>query len=168
LYSSKDSSSSYSSSRLNISGSQYRIHSLPQYSFPEYVSFLTAPNAYTPCHSSPSYQLNKIPKPNQKISTQSFIILLNCAKSIQTISYILQVATKSPNPDFVGLQEPRLESNGLSPVNDAFIIFYSSYKPKCAMYIRSLKYICTSQTFAKSNCFLRYKILYHSLLLFIL
>jgi hypothetical protein len=96
LYSSEDSPSSSSSSRLNIGGSQHRIHSLPQHSFSENVSFPTAPNASTPCYSSPSHQPNKIPKPNQKVFTQSFIISLNCAKSIQTTSYILQVAAKSP------------------------------------------------------------------------
>jgi hypothetical protein len=84
LYSLEDSPSSSSSSRLNIGGSQHRIHS-----FSENVSFPTAPNASIPCYSSPSHQPNKIPKPNQKAFTQSFIISLNCAKSIQTTSYIL-------------------------------------------------------------------------------
>jgi hypothetical protein len=81
LYSSEDSPSSSSSSRLNIGGSQHRIHLLPQHSFSENVSFLTAPNASTPCYSSPSHQPNKIPKPNQKAFTQPFIISLNYEKA---------------------------------------------------------------------------------------
>jgi hypothetical protein len=60
------------------------------------------------------------------------------------MSYILQVAAKSPNTDILCLQKPGLESNGLPPVNDAFTILYPSHKPKCATYIRSVKYICTS------------------------
>jgi hypothetical protein len=88
LYSSEDKPSSSSSSMLNIGRSQPRIHSLPQHSFSENVSFPTAPNASIPCYSFSSHQPNKIPKPNQKAFTQSFIISLNCKKHTNSVIYI--------------------------------------------------------------------------------
>jgi hypothetical protein len=87
-YSSEDKPSS-PSSMLNSGRSRPPIHSLPQHSFSENISFPTAPNVSIPRHSSSSHQPNTIPKPNQKAFTQSFIISLNCAKNIQTTSYIL-------------------------------------------------------------------------------
>jgi hypothetical protein len=82
------------------------------------------------------------------------ILSLNCAKNIQTTTFVIQLAVKSTENVILCLQEPAFEAKGEPPHHPLFTCYSSGKRPKCVTYVRNAEGISSMQVFSPEDCFL--------------
>jgi ribonuclease HI len=90
------------------------------------------------------------------------ILSLNCAKSLASTAFALNYALKKSECIAICLQEPGLEKSGMPPSHSGFTCFTPCPKPKCAIYVKKIDTLETSEIMKYHSSFLGCRISFPS------